>query len=237
MFPREVRFYREIAPVVGVRVPDCFEAVDDHGTLLRLEDLSSWTAGADPVRAAVVLGGLHRTWAGRAVTRWPWLAERHDADVVDLVGGLFDDPWIAITRRSDIHASLETLGDVFHRSVTDSLATTDENGGATLLHGDASTRNMRTSAAGEMALLDWEDVGVGPGRHDLAWLLVSSVEPTQWDACIAAYGEPGDMTNAFTSSAVQGVLSLADSPIGSAESEQWQARLREVSRRLMSAGY
>ena len=49
MFESEVRFYREIAPVVGVRVPACYQAEENEdGTLLVLEDLSDWTPGAEP---------------------------------------------------------------------------------------------------------------------------------------------------------------------------------------------
>lgn len=45
MFTREVRFYTEIAPAVGVRVPAVFRAeARDGGTVLELDDLSpSWT--------------------------------------------------------------------------------------------------------------------------------------------------------------------------------------------------
>ncbi|MGH9155459.1 MAG: hypothetical protein ACRD1K_06425 [Acidimicrobiales bacterium] len=74
MFRAEVRFYREIAPVVGVRVPVCLEAEDtSDGTRLLLEDLSPWTPGADSVRMARELAALHRRWEGQALDRWPWL--------------------------------------------------------------------------------------------------------------------------------------------------------------------
>src|ERR1700749_2421878 len=52
MFVNEVRFYREVVPVVGVRVPACLTAQEDHGsTLLELENLSDWSEGADPAQA------------------------------------------------------------------------------------------------------------------------------------------------------------------------------------------
>lgn len=48
MFRCEVRFYREIAPVAGVRVPACYQVEETaEGTLLVLEDLSAWQPGAD----------------------------------------------------------------------------------------------------------------------------------------------------------------------------------------------
>ena len=43
IFRSEVRFYREVAAEAGVRVPACYTAeISDAGTLLVLEDLSSW---------------------------------------------------------------------------------------------------------------------------------------------------------------------------------------------------
>ncbi len=49
MFRAEVRFYLELAPVVGLRVPVCYRAEEgDYGTHLVLEDLSAWKPGADP---------------------------------------------------------------------------------------------------------------------------------------------------------------------------------------------
>ena len=68
MFTAELRFSREIAPHVGVRVPVCVEASEGpEGTLLVLEDLSDWSPGADPVEPS------------RASSREPqWLGGRAD---------------------------------------------------------------------------------------------------------------------------------------------------------------
>src|SRR5215471_16854468 len=91
-FRAEVRFYAEIAPVVGVRVPACYRAEDtDEGTVLVLEDLAGWQPGADPLAAARVLSGMHRQWAGQARARWPWL--RRPGAAVDLVEELFARVW------------------------------------------------------------------------------------------------------------------------------------------------
>jgi hypothetical protein len=92
LFRAEIRFYREIAPVAGVRVPACYRAEETgDGTVLVLEDLSAWRPGADPVAAARVLSGLHREWEGRAGSRWPWL--RPVGAAADLVQDLFDRTW------------------------------------------------------------------------------------------------------------------------------------------------
>jgi hypothetical protein len=98
IFRSEVRFYREIAPVVGVRVPACYQAEDGaEGTLLVLEDLSAWRAGADPVVAARLLAHMHGllgafTAVGRGhrrLRRWPGLGpgapSGHSAGIAELV--------------------------------------------------------------------------------------------------------------------------------------------------------
>lgn len=68
IFRSEVRFYQEIAPVVGSRVPACYQCEEtSQGTVL--EDLSAWQPGADPVAAAGVVGVAPRVGAagGRAL--------------------------------------------------------------------------------------------------------------------------------------------------------------------------
>jgi hypothetical protein len=165
MFQAEVRFYREIAPVAGVRVPACYQADETgDGTVLVLEDLSVWRPGADPVMAATV-------------------------------------------------------------RVTDAERAAAAAGPRTLVHGDASLLNMRTSPDGEVALVDWEDVSAVPGVADLAWLLTSSVDPARWDEVIAAYGPAGELSRVLPAAVVQGLLSLADTTAGSAAAMDWISRL------------
>jgi hypothetical protein len=97
MFTREVRFYREVAPYVGLRTPACYLAEEQDGaTHLELEDLSSRRLGAEPDVAARTLRDLHARWEGSAVERWPWLPR---PDVSHLVEALYDDAWASARRR------------------------------------------------------------------------------------------------------------------------------------------
>ena len=101
MFGAEVRFYREVAPVIGLRVPECYQAEDTaEGTLLVLEDLSAWQPGADPVAAAGVLAAMHARWAGVARSRWPWL--RAGEAGADLVAALYDRTWPGLADRDEL---------------------------------------------------------------------------------------------------------------------------------------
>lgn len=161
MFQAEVRFYREIAVVAGVRVPACYQADETgDGTVLVLEDLSAWRPGADPVVAAAVLASMHRTWEGRAPIRWPWL--RPVGAAADLVEQLFGRTWARLRVREDLPPSVAALGEALTGRVADAEHAIAAAGPLTLVHGDASMLNMRTSPDGEVALVDWEDVSAAP---------------------------------------------------------------------------
>jgi hypothetical protein len=231
MFRAEVRFYREIAPVAGVRVPACYRADETgDGTVLVLEDLSGWLPGADPVVAATVLAGMHRRWEGRAPLRWPWL--RPAAAAADLVEQLFGQTWARLRVRGDLPCSVAALGEALTGRVTGAERAIAAAGPLTLVHGDASMLNMRTSPDGEVALVDWEDVSAMPGVADLAWMLTSSVDPARWDEVIAAYGPADGLSRVLPATVVQGLLSLADTTAGSAAAMDWIGRLDAAARRM-----
>ena len=183
-----MRFYREIAPVVGVRVPACYRAeVDNDGTLLELEDLSTWRAGAAPDGVARVLFTMHQRWEGKAHRRWPWL--RPVGAAADLVGDLFDRVWATeLVYRKALTPQLRSVGERLVGHVVDVEREVAAGGPITLVHGDVSTQNLRTGPGDQIVLLDWEDVSAGPGALDVAWLLLSSIEPEQWGEVISAYG-------------------------------------------------
>jgi hypothetical protein len=226
-----VRFYREIAPVVGVRVPGCYSAeAGADGTVLVLEDLSAWRPGADPAVAARLLCGMHRRWEESAPSRWPWL--RPVGAATDLVEELFDRVWPRLASRPDLSSGARSLGERLVGRVVESELRIGQAGPLTLVHGDASLRNMCTGPDGEVALLDWEDVSAAPGIIDLAWLLLSSVEPGQWDSVIAAYGAAEHLAVVLPAIAVQGLLSLADTDTGSAEAAAWNRRLDAAADRM-----
>jgi hypothetical protein len=232
-FRAEVRFYREVAPVLGVRVPDCYEArVTDDGTTLVLEDMAGWQPGADPMTAVRVLSGMHRRWAGRGHLRWPWL--RPVGLAVELVEGLFTRVWPDLETRAELTAPVRVLGERLVGNVARAERAISSAGPLTLVHGDASLQNMRTGEDGQVVLLDWEDVSAAPGVVDLAWLLMSSIDPVQWDEVIAGYGSATGLRHVWPATAVQGLLSLSDAPVGSAAAAGWMCRLEEAAERLSS---
>lgn len=233
LFAAEVRFYTEIAPVVEVRVPACYEATDDEdGTRLVMEDLSSWDPGADSCDAARMLALMHARWEGKAATRWPWLRRLGDGAGDAVVGALYDRRWPVLIKGHDLSPPVRHLGERLRGNMVAATAAEGTAGKVTLIHGDAALRNMRTSRTGEIVLRDWEDVAAGPGAADLAWLLVSSVGPEAWDDVIEAYGPSPHLPTVLPAAIAQGLLSLADEATGSAEATGWLARLETACRRL-----
>lgn len=231
MFVAEVRFYREIAPVVGVRVPNCFEAEEHDGaTLLSLENLSDWRPGGEPVSVARLLRRLHDRWQGGARQRWPWLREPGAAS--DLIGRHYDATWPTVSRRPECTDRLSAFGERLMSRIPEVERIAALAGPETLVHGDASLRNVRTSPTGEIAVLDWEDVGTGPGVCDLAWLLVSSIDPTDWTETIAASRPVDGLANALPAASSQAILSLADTSPESQEAVGWVRRIDEAMSRL-----
>lgn len=231
MFRAEVRFYREVAPEVGVRVPACYAAeVTDDGTRLELENLSHWRLGAAPAAAAGMLSDMHRRWQGLAHRRWPWL--RSVAAAADLVGNLFDRTWPDVAGRRDLTGGVRALGARLAGDVVSAAGAVAGAGPLTLTHGDVALRNWRTAPDGEIALLDWEDVSAAPGVADLAWLLVSSVNPSEWGGVTDAYGTVDGLVDVLPAVGVQGLLCVASTPEGSPEAEGWISRLDAAADRL-----
>lgn len=235
MFVAEVRFYREVAPHIDLRVPACLEAhAGPQGTVLVLEDLSSWIPGAEPEGVARLLAEHHRRWEGRAGSRWPWL--RPVGAAADLIGANYDRCWAQLSERADLPPALRRLGERLVGHVPAAELAEAGSGPLTLIHGDISASNLRTDPDGMIAFLDWEDVRSAAGVVDLAWLLVSSVEPDRWESVIAAYGPSADLDAVLPSAVAQGLFALADTDPAQdpAGASHWMARLETAARRLAS---
>ena len=145
---------------------------------------------------------------------------------------LFAQVWPNLAARDDVTPDVRALGERLVGKVAESDRAIGVAGPLTLVHGDASAQNMRTGPGGELVLLDWEDVSAAPGVLDLAWQLVSSVEPARWGDAIAAYGPADGLAGVLPSVAVQGLLSMSDTAAGSAAATEWARRLAAVAARI-----
>jgi len=91
---------------------------------------------------------------------------------------------------------------------------------------------MRNSPDGEVVLVDREDVSAAPGALDLAWLLVSTVDPERWDEAAAAYGPVPGLGHVLPAVLVQGLFFMEETAVGSAPARAQASRLAAGCLRL-----
>jgi hypothetical protein len=199
---------------------------------MELEDLSEWKEGGDPLVIAAALKELHRRWEGTADHRWPWLNRAGRA--ADEIGGLYDRTWTDLRTREDITPAVRGLGDALQGRVGSLEREESARLPRTLIHGDASARNTRTSTTtGELVFLDWEDVRTAQGEVDLTWLLLSSVEPDGWNDVIDAYRpDQAALLACLPANAAQAIFGLSDHEAGSEPARGWTARLEAAAKAL-----
>lgn len=187
LYEREVRFYSEVASLVGVPVPACSlaEIDTDSGMFaLVLEDLSSARAGDqligatdDEIAAAVVTAArLHAKWWDKSeLAGWSWLPRQ-----AALIGGLLERapelyPAFAEAWSGEFSDEELSLGEKVALNLGRLVAGVDR-GPFTLVHGDYRLDNLFFSSDGIVTLIDWQLPFRGySGAFDIALLLASSL--------------------------------------------------------------
>jgi hypothetical protein len=191
LYAREVRFYQELADVVGITTPGCLYAEIDTASgmfALVLDDLA-------PARDADQLSGLSSDDAWTAILELAGLHAARWGDPRRLGLG-----WLQDLREhfSPLYAEfLPTLFDGFVARYGDQLDPDQleiitsfrghlgrflagQPGPSALIHGDYRTDNMLFDAAGgtiPLAVIDWQTLQVGPAMADVAFLLGASLDP------------------------------------------------------------
>jgi aminoglycoside/choline kinase family phosphotransferase len=194
-YEREVRFYQEIAPRLGVRVPECWAADLDEGTgefVLLLEDLVDVSAGDQLTGATLEQAGVALDQLALFHARW-W-------DSPDLVpGGRLD--WIP---RLDSAATLAgcpvirgcwepfvaryadrvgpdglALGE-WVQEHCDEIYCRAADGPLTVVHNDFRMDNLLfdphdPSRPGGFAVVDWQLMVATSGVADVAYFLTASL--------------------------------------------------------------
>ena len=188
-YENEIRFYRELASTLSIRIPKCHYAVgpdEDNRFALVLEDLAPAEQGdqlrgcsVEQAQSAVVnLAGLHGPrWCDRALLDLKWLRR-----IIEPFAGIVQAMMVDSTARFiDHYGSRVSDADA---SVLRAFA---ERSGHWLcerserfapIHGDYRLDNLlfATPAGGSpVAAVDWQTAEVGlPGR-DLAYFLGNSL--------------------------------------------------------------
>ncbi len=173
----EVDFYRNLAPRLAARLPQCWgawrnEAGDDF--LLLLEDLAPWTpgdqiVGCDAHRAVVAvanLAGVHGpVWGDPALREILEPLSDEAVEGTDTVFGLLTE--LFLSQHGDQLSSKARL--VCERFAP--LASTflvEQRSKAGVVHGDYRLDNP-------VAVIDWQTVGLGLAARDLAFFVATSL--------------------------------------------------------------
>jgi hypothetical protein len=183
---REIGFYREIAPSICVRVPQCYwSRLDSSGDWgLLLEDFGALRTGDElsglpPEHVKIAVEGAGRAhaqwWQSPALERLQWLPGEN-ARVMRRLGEICRDLWPQFVdrHRDSLNPGAVALGEHVCDHLEDVL---DEmaRGPETLVHGDFRSDNLFFSEQTDVAFIDWQLCCRGSAAFDVAYLLSQSV--------------------------------------------------------------
>ena len=187
-YEREIRFYRELASRIPVRVPRCYATVMDVAAddyLLVLEDFGALSMGDDAAGCSAAqaetairtIAGLHAAW---------W--DRRELDMLDWVpmGNAPVHQMAEPAYQGSLPAFLETFGDALTprmRVVSEQLAKHVVDllnvlavPPITVAHGDFRLDNLFFDGA-RVGVIDWQIAFRGNGVFDVAYFLGGCLDP------------------------------------------------------------
>jgi hypothetical protein len=184
----EVRFYQQVAPQIGARVPDLFYAEVEPETgwfTLLLEDIEGATqgdqiAGCSPEVAVAVLeemAGLHAPcWESPRLADMEWL-NRNTADSDLFLVAMVNSLLPGFLERYDGQLAPEhaALCQRFCAHLSDWTAL--RQGPRTANHGDFRLDNLLLAPGARPVVVDWQTVSWSPGAHDVAYFVGGCLTP------------------------------------------------------------
>jgi streptomycin 6-kinase len=200
----EVDFYETWAPLLPVRLPALVGSrITADMAMLVLEDLGAVRQGDalpglgrfDGKATAGVLAEVHRSTVGRP-SDLPRLGPARDPDWHDSRRGEYLERFGA--PESD-PLRIIVLGSEAADRLAEAALSKSPPG---LVHGDVHADNLLFLADGTPVLIDWSRPGWGAAAHDLAALLVSSLDPADYSAAIDAFGLVSTVTDDEITAAV-----------------------------------
>ncbi len=193
LYRKEVCFYREAAPLLGVRVPDVhFAEVDEAGAdfILLFEDMAPARQGdqiagcgiADARAAVRQAAAFHAPSWGRAdILDAQWI--QPPPDLGERVGAMY--PQAQAVFRDRYADSLEPE----YMAICEQLAEASaswfgrDDPPQCLVHGDFRLDNMLFDVGGgaePIAVLDWQTVSVGKAMTDIGYFLGCGIGEALW---------------------------------------------------------
>lgn len=185
-YEREIRFYRDVAPGVRLRVPRCYwSGMDPDAGLfaLVLEDLSmlqmaDQVAGVSAERAGLAVESLARLhadwWQTDALEALDWMPYSNGPITMQAVG-VYERGWPVFLEHFGDHLSPE--GRLLGERVRDHFAGLLEQLGQqprTIVHTDFRLDNL-FFGHDEVGIIDWQLSTRGRGVYDVAYLLCQSM--------------------------------------------------------------
>lgn len=201
-FEREIRFYQELGPNIGIRIPRMyFGESDGEKAIMLLEDLDPLEPGdsllgcdLDGGKAAIkALAGIHSEYWGRdEIGSLPWLwnptASMTPAQQADLI----DEGWNALSEeyRGHLSPSARKIGE--SRRWFEQLVGFYKTGKKTLTHPDFRLDNLffdPVRPTTPCAVIDWGRVTWDRPGFALAFLLASEsgLTSSEIEECLDTY--------------------------------------------------
>jgi len=195
-YEREIRFYREVAPMAGVRVPRMYYTEMDPVAgvyIIVMEDLTGLQIGdqvagltrAQVVAAADTIVPLHaRWWGGAQRGQLPWVPSvEEEMQELFVSAAHYRSVWPDFLREFGAHLPPggvevgERVGRNFER-----ILAAYETGPRTLTHFDYRADNLildDLTRPQPIIVLDWQLMMWGKGVFDLARLVCGSLPPAE----------------------------------------------------------
>lgn len=192
-YEREVKFYRDLAPTLDIRVAHCWHADWDEASgdfVLVLEDLAPAEQGnqltgctVDQARTAVLeLAKLHGPrWDDPTLADIEWLGRRTSREDSERLAGMYQLflPGFMATYAKYLDDDQQRLVTDFADRIVD-WAEGSGGGPLTVTHGDYRLDNlMFASPAGgsPVAAVDWQSPGHGGGVNDVSYFMGAGLLP------------------------------------------------------------
>ena len=188
LYAKEVGFYREVAPQLGVRTPGVNAAeIADDGVdfVLIFEDLGPARGGnqlascsAADARAAIrQAAAIHApSWNNTALTGLDWLQPR--PGVSDQVKALYGNAQAIFRERYADSLEPEFMALCEELNEARDHWFSREGGPQCIIHGDFRLDNMLFAIKGgvePIAVLDWQTLAVGNGLTDIGYFLGTGI--------------------------------------------------------------
>ncbi|WP_299193267.1 phosphotransferase [uncultured Erythrobacter sp.] len=188
LYAKEVRFYADIAPHLGVRVPQTFaaEVSEDGGEFVLLfEDLGPARGGnqldscsIEDARAAIrQAAAFHApSWHNEAVIGAEWL--RTPPAVTAQIRALYPQAQAEFAKRYSDVLEPEFMALCEQIAAMPELFSSREKPPQCLTHGDFRLDNMLFDIRGgaePIAVLDWQTVSAGNAMHDIGYFLGTGI--------------------------------------------------------------